>query len=188
MIFQTLQSSLLLLVILLPLWLIYRILVNKDSRFVLKRELLLFTFFAYTVVVTTATIIPIKATTRSKFPSGHVNLLPAIQTVRKYFKYQSPLYPIELRMLYINFFGNIILFMPLGFLLALINPEKSNFKTILIVSTCASVMIELMQWVGLSFGINRYIDVDDVLLNVAGAVLGFYCYKAFTYIQSRVSK
>lgn len=165
-------------VMLLPLWSIYRLLANRKKPLKIKYELLLFSFFSYLVAVATATIVPLSATTRESH-SRHINLIPMYMTVYKYIKYQDPLYSPELHMLYLNFFGNILLFIPLGFLLPLLNKHNTKFKEVLLVSLSASVLIEVIQLIGLSLKIYRFIDVDDVLLNVFGAAVGYWMYKFF---------
>lgn len=48
----------------------------------------------------------------------------------------------------------------------------------LFLSFIASLAIELTQ-----LSIGRVFDVDDVILNVIGAVVGYYLYKLFTKIK-----
>lgn len=69
---------------------------------------------------------------------------------------------------FINVFGNVLLFVPLGVLLASLFQKNSGRKTIL---GCflVSAGIEIAQFIGLS---SRIADIDDVVLNVAGGVLG----------------
>lgn len=66
-----------------------------------------------------------------------------------------------------NLAGNILLFMPMGFLLKALNNEKSTRQIVL---TCVviSISIELLQ---LLFKIG-VCDIDDVLLNTLGAYFG----------------
>ena len=68
-----------------------------------------------------------------------------------------------------NLFGNVLVFMPLGFLTPLLFSKANSFKRILLMSILVSGCIELSQFI-LGVGIS---DIDDVILNVAGGVLGY---------------
>ena len=75
--------------------------------------------------------------------------------------------------------GNIALFMPLGFLLPFLFKKASSFKNMLLISIFTSISIELIQ-----FGFDLIVkwdakscDIDDVILNVLGGIVGFLIYK-----------
>ena len=67
-------------------------------------------------------------------------------------------------------FGNVLLFAPIGFLLPLLFPAMRRWWRVLAVGVGVSLTIELCQfaWPGV-----RKVDVNDVLLNALGALLGF---------------
>ncbi len=69
---------------------------------------------------------------------------------------------------------NIILFLPLGFLLPYIWPKLNGWKTVLIGFGC-SILIETTQYV-FHWGC---LDVDDVFNNTLGACLGYLCYALY---------
>ncbi|MFA9463348.1 MAG: VanZ family protein [Velocimicrobium sp.] len=73
----------------------------------------------------------------------------------------------------LNVVMNIIAFMPLGFILPCISRKNRKFLKILIVGFGLTLLIELLQLV-LKVGC---FDVDDMLLNTIGAVLGFILFK-----------
>jgi glycopeptide antibiotics resistance protein len=66
--------------------------------------------------------------------------------------------------------GNVLLFIPLGFLLPLQVPAMRRWWRVLAVGTGVSLLIELYQlaWPGV-----RKASVNDLLMNALGAVLGF---------------
>ena len=64
--------------------------------------------------------------------------------------------------------ANILMFMPGGFLIAAAFPQFRNWRKILILGAGCSLTIEVIQ-----FLIGRIADVDDVLMNSFGAILGF---------------
>ena len=71
-----------------------------------------------------------------------------------------------------NIFGNIILFLPFGFLLNCLYPHKSR-QLILLCGFLTSVSIELLQLL-LQIGVC---DIDDVILNTLGTFCGVYILK-----------
>ncbi len=68
-----------------------------------------------------------------------------------------------------NFAGNILMFIPFGFLLAALG--KPGLRIVLF-AAFTSVFIELMQY----FFHVGVCDVDDIILNSSGAFLGFLLY------------
>lgn len=71
----------------------------------------------------------------------------------------------------ISYILNIIMFMPLGFLLPMIW-RKCRFHQVLLIGMLSSLAIEIMQlfnW--------RVSDIDDLLMNTLGAVIGFFLFK-----------
>jgi len=74
--------------------------------------------------------------------------------------------------------GNVVLFVPLGFLLPLLGARCRRFGATGTVALAVSVGIELVQ-LGLlrALGARRSVDVDDVILNVTGAGLGYLVWR-----------
>lgn len=66
--------------------------------------------------------------------------------------------------------GNIIMFMPVGFFTALLWRKPRWWKSLL-AGFCSSLTIEFIQ-----FFIGRSSDIDDVILNTAGALAGFWIF------------
>lgn len=72
----------------------------------------------------------------------------------------------------VNVPGNIVAFMPLGLLAPLWQPFLRSGKAIFLLGLLTSLGIEMLQWMFTA----RVVDIDDVLLNVCGAVLGYCLY------------
>lgn len=68
-----------------------------------------------------------------------------------------------------NFFGNLALLLPLGLLGPIAFPALDGWWRIALVAVLYSVAIEVIQ---LAVP-DRSADVDDVIVNVAGALLGY---------------
>ena len=66
--------------------------------------------------------------------------------------------------------GNIVMFVPFGLFPALLWRGWRWWKSLL-VGFCTSVSIEFIQ-----FFIGRSTDIDDVILNTAGAAVGFWLF------------
>ena len=78
--------------------------------------------------------------------------------------------------------GNIIMFMPIGFFPALLWRRWRWWKSLL-AGFCSSVSIEFIQ-----FFIGRSTDVDDVILNTAGALAGFWVFRLLCVILPSFAK
>ena len=71
---------------------------------------------------------------------------------------------------FINFLGNIVMFLPVGFCFPLLWNQMPLKKVILIGFGC-SLFIEICQ-----LPVARGTDVDDLWLNTLGTLLGFWMY------------
>lgn len=78
-----------------------------------------------------------------------------------------------------NILGNIVLFIPLGMIITLLNYKKLAFYKPILYGFIMSVTIEFLQFfIGLIIGfMYRSVDIDDVILNTLGAVFGFLIIK-----------
>lgn len=87
-------------------------------------------------------------------------------------------------------FGNILSFAPVTFLCAAAYPRFRRFGPSLLLALDCSLGIELIQLlINLVTQIqNRTVDVNDVLLNLIGGILGFACWKAAELLLHRVVK
>ena len=75
----------------------------------------------------------------------------------------------------INLVGNIVVFVPLGFLLPQINKKVNTFIRLLVIVVLFTLCVEICQTL-LGVGIG---DVDDVILNSVGGIIGYYFYCFF---------
>ncbi|NOU94696.1 VanZ family protein [Paenibacillus sp. LMG 31456] len=77
----------------------------------------------------------------------------------------------------INLFGNIAVFMPYGiFLLLMSNNQRMSLIGVFTRSLGLSLCLECLQVV---FSIGSF-DVDDLILNVSGGLLGYGVFKFYT--------
>ena len=77
--------------------------------------------------------------------------------------------------------GNIVLFIPMGFFIPLIWKCKKYFRKALLIGILCSLSIELLQYIiSLLLEFNyKVTDVDDILLNTLGFIIGFFLYRLF---------
>lgn len=76
-----------------------------------------------------------------------------------------------------NVGGNIILLLPLGILAPLLWQKFASIKSTFFIGVSVSLGIELIQLLELMGGLAiRVVDVDDVLCNVVGAIIGYYIF------------
>ena len=103
--------------------------------------------------------------------SSGLNLTPFKEIIR---------YPITSVQFIYNVIGNIVLFLPFGFFISDFIKAKKTYQ-ILIISALISLTAELIQ-----FKIGRAFDIDDIILNVTGAIIGFLCYKGLRSIKRKL--
>ena len=99
---------------------------------------------------------------------SNLSLVP-FAVFKKYFEnlFKSPLF---FFITLINFFGNIAIFIPVGLFPALLF-RKATWKRSAIIGFIMSSFIELVQYF-----IMRNTAVDDIILNTAGAMCGYFVY------------
>lgn len=110
----------------------------------------------------------------------YINILPVNRLV-EYF--QSSIKTGNLRLAELKVFGNIILFMPIGFFIPLLWNLKEELS-VLFCGFLISVIVELSQ-----FFLNLGADVDNLILNTLGTLLGYllyiFCQKVFPNILKK---
>lgn len=81
----------------------------------------------------------------------------------------------------LNLAGNVCLYVPIGFLLPLVKRKGRNRYSLTVLWTLAfSCGIEILQYF-----VGRSADIDDVLLHLLGASIGFSLWKGLAYIQKQ---
>ena len=140
---------------------------KKKEEFVLHREILLLTFMLYILclfqIVTFQDINTV---------SGN-NYIPFKEILR---------YDFGGRLFVKNIIGNVLLFIPYGFFATLYADIKKGRSAFLLVFL-ASLSIECTQLM-----IGRIFDVDDIILNVLGGMLGFFLCRALDKLSDKVPK
>lgn len=145
-------------VVMLPIMLILRFIILKKYSF--KKIILLFIFAVYFSAVFSAVGIP---SINSLIVNAEFNLIPIIDVVSAPAEYLK------------NTILNILLFIPLGFLLPTIWNDYRTAKKTILTGLGTSFIIEILQ-----IFTFRLTDIDDLITNTLGAVAGYYLYSSFS--------
>jgi glycopeptide antibiotics resistance protein len=90
-------------------------------------------------------------------------------------------YQITDRLFIKNVLGNLLIFVPYGFFVSYYLNFKKVYQ-IVIMSIIASFSIEYTQLI-----IGRVFDVDDIMLNILGAIVGYLLYRIVKPLSRKVS-
>jgi glycopeptide antibiotics resistance protein len=143
---------------------------NKEPRYF--REFLKLAFFLYIVFLLRLTILPAFHIRRGYLS---VNLVP-FQTISGYI---GSVFSgdVSLGVIRENLLGNIALFVPMGLLAPAIWPRFRRLWKAVLFGMLFSAGIELAQLAFSLLGmLYRTTDVDDVILNTSGALMGYGLY------------
>ena len=103
------------------------------------------------------------------------NLIP-FQEIRRFWKYRKL---VGAQAAFLNIGGNILGFCPLGFMLPILSRRYRNvFKTVSM-GFGLSLLVECIQ---LLLQVGSF-DVDDILLNTLGTLIGFFVFVVSNHIR-----
>ena len=111
---------------------------------------------------------------------NNVNLEP-FKTIRMFFEYYFEYHHFTFWAWFSNIFGNIFLLSPFGLLLPIITRHHLSFPKILLLAFWFSFSIELLQY----FIRVGEADIDDLILNVTGAAIGYLIYRLWHHITKQ---
>jgi len=139
---------------------------EKGERFVLYKEFFSLLFVIYILLL-------FGLVTNTDIQSYGHNFIPFKEILR---------YPIGSNNFYLNVIGNIMIFVPFGFFISLyLDSQKVNRP--LLITFITSLTIEIVQ-----VFIKRSFDIDDILLNCTGGVIGFLLYIGLSAIKRHLPK
>ena len=137
---------------------------NHKSKFSLQKELMLLLFVAYILIL-------FQLVTYKNNEYSGLNLMPLTEILR--YDFGSPAFMRQV-------IGNIIMFIPFGFFVTYYANIK-KMGSIFLTTVGVSLVIETVQYF-----IGRSFDVDDIILNVTGGVIGFLLYIALDAIKKHL--
>ena len=100
--------------------------------------------------------------------TGHLNLIP-FRTLRLFAGLLGSGIRSYIRMAVINLAGNIIMFIPLGFLLPRVSARITSLPRILLTTAILITAVEIIQL----FTLVGSCDIDDLILNLVGSATGY---------------
>lgn len=140
---------------------------TTNEKVVLHNEILNLLFIIYVLL-----LFELLTGTENSLGSG-INYIPFKEIMR--YKFGS-------KMFIYNVLGNILIFVPFGYFISrYIKPKK--VWSIIIDALITSVTVETVQ-----LKIGRSFDIDDVMLNIVGGVVGYFVYIALDAIYKHLPK
>lgn len=113
-----------------------------------------------------------------KFRISHINYVP-FKTISLYLSGK-----VNAKVSWINLVGNVVGFMPLGFMIPSLVKKLNKFRYILGIGFLFSLGFEIIQLVT---GLGEF-DVDDLILNTLGALLGYICFYLMGCFYQRINR
>ena len=140
------------LIVLITLRLVY--LKVNHKKFILYKELLSLSFIIYILLL-------FELVTSTDFESYSNNFIPFKEMFR---------YELFSRLFIKNVMGNVLLFIPFGFFTSYLIKTKKIYVPV-ILTAIISITIETTQ-----LYIGRIFDIDDIILNIIGGIIGYLFY------------
>lgn len=140
---------------------------STNQKIILHNEIFNLLFIIYVLL-----LFELLTGTKNSYGSG-INNIPFKEIMR---------YEFGSKMFIYNVLGNILIFVPFGYFISrYVKPKK--ILPIIVDALITSVTVETVQ-----LKIGRSFDIDDIILNIAGAIIGYFVYIAFDAIYKHLPK
>jgi len=142
----------------------------KYRKFDLWRELLLFGLMLYIAFLLYNTFEPFAVLLKRQ--NQRINLVPLqgiFRMIENASKFDDK---VTQRIVFVNLAGNVLLFSVFGMVFPLLHERLNRWWLVVLLGISFSLVIELGQ----TFLIHRVFDVDDLILNGLGTLIGFSVY------------
>jgi glycopeptide antibiotics resistance protein len=141
-------------------------LINKKEKISFHKEFGNLLFIIYALLL-------YKILTNTEHANNGLNLIPFQEILR---------YDIHSELFLYNVIGNICIFLPFGYFVSNYIKAK-NISQILLLSIISSATVE-----GIQYRIGRAFDIDDIILNIVGSILGFVIYISLQAVKDHLPK
>ena len=141
-------------------------LIKNNQKFCFYKELFMLLFILYVMCL-------FEIVTLQDQNYGLSNIIPFKEIFR---------YEVGSRLFIKNIIGNILLFLPYGYFASDYLKSKKVWP-ICLLTMLVSVTIECVQ-----LNIGRTYDIDDVILNTVGGILGYWLYRLIEKIKVKLPK
>ena len=145
-------------------------LIKNHDEFVLYKDVLKLFFLVY--ILCLFQIVTFEDQTLF-ISNNNFNLIPFKEILR---------YEFGSRLFFKNVIGNLVLFVPYGFFASYFTKSRKGLNAFLLV-LFASLSIEFTQ-----LAIGRIFDIDDVLLNVTGGMIGYSIYWCLSTLGDKLPR
>lgn len=140
---------------------------STNQKIILHNEIFNLLFIIYVLL-----LFELLTGTENSYGSG-INIIPFKEIMR---------YEFGSKMFIYNVLGNILIFVPFGYFISrYVKPKK--ILPIIVDALITSVTVETVQ-----LKIGRSFDIDDIILNIVGAIIGYFVYIAFDAIYKHLPK
>ena len=140
---------------------------STNQKIILHNEIFNLLFIIYVLL-----LFELLTGTENSYGSG-INNIPFKEIMR---------YEFGSKMFIYNVLGNILIFVPFGYFISrYVKPKK--ILPIIVDALITSVTVETVQ-----LKIGRSFDIDDIILNILGAIIGYFVYIAFDAIYKHLPK
>ena len=165
-------------------WILFRALMYRKTKHLdFKYELRQIFFLINLLVIARFVFYP--------FSKVEGNVQPLLFEPDKVFPLRVNLVPLvnilrfdTLKDLLLNLIGNFAMFIPTGVMTPLIYKKINTFGKVTLTGFLLSLSIEILQ---LPFAV-RASDIDDLILNTAGCMVGYGLYALVRWIVSQIKK
>lgn len=140
---------------------------STNQKIILHNEIFNLLFIIYVLL-----LFELLTGTENSYGSG-INNIPFKEIMR---------YEFGSKMFIYNVLGNILIFVPFGYFISrYVKPKK--ILPIIVDALITSVTVETVQ-----LKIGRSFDIDDIILNIVGAIIGYFVYIAVDAIYKHLPK
>jgi glycopeptide antibiotics resistance protein len=146
------------------------------------QEMIKFLFVIYISLVISVTLFPLPIGFHYEYDNlfRSINLVPLATIINNISQigtaYDGDVF-FMISLIVRNVGGNVLLLMPLGFLAPIVWNKAKGLKAATLLGLGVSITIELLQLLeSFGGGWGRVTDIDDVICNVVGAIIGYLIY------------
>lgn len=107
----------------------------------------------------------------------HYNLVP-FKEIMRFYTYREL---VGFKAFLLNLFGNVLAFLPFGMMMPIVSRKNRKFSRVLLMTFILSLFIECIQ---LIFRVGSF-DVDDLILNTTGGVIGYIVFCLMNYVRRK---
>ena len=107
----------------------------------------------------------------------HYNLIP-FKEIMRFYTYREL---VGFKAFLLNLFGNVLAFLPFGMMIPIVSRKNRKFFRVLILTFILSLFVECIL---LIFRVGSF-DVDDLILNTTGGILGYLVFCLMNYARRK---